>query len=568
MRQRRRLFVTILAALTVSLTACAGLPTSGPVTVGLPVGGGEAAPDITELAAGPADGAGPEEIVEGFLDAGITSADGWAIARQFLSPELAATWRPNAGVTIDTSATGREFTSGAGEDAEDAKEDEVRVQLNQVARVDDVGAYTELSGDAAVAMFELARDKDGEWRITAAENGIVLDEDTFEQVFRKYALQYFDQTWTHLVPDVRWYPWRETTATSLTQALLGGGASEWLAPAVRSAFPNGVNLARGAVPVNASVAEVELDSDALGVDAATLARMRTQLEQTLSGVGVTEVRFTVNARDLNAGRATVETGETDTGSIVLTADAFGYLVGDEMTELPGISPDVLELGPTVTAVDLAVDNDRAAMQLTSGVVYTVSAGGVDELDSRPGLIRPSMDPFGYTWSVPASSPAALIAWRSDVTPLNIANAFPDASAISQVRVAPDGARLAAVITVGSQRWVAVAAIIRDDDSAPTQLGEVHLVAQLPGTGLGLSWLGQDTLGVLVDDDGSRVLLTQIVAGPGTVSAAVTDAVSIAGAGTVTGVRLLDASGVVFAQRGTTWQQSLAGVLVLGTHAGQ
>src|SRR5690606_1300470 len=158
--------------------------------------------------------------------------------------------------------------------------------------------------------------------ITAAQDGIVLDAQSFQQVYDQHALQFFDRSWSHLVPDLRWYPRRESIATTLMQQLLGG-AAEWLAPGVRSAFPNDVELARDAVPVREGIAEVELTDAALMLDATTLARMRTQAEQTLASAGVSEVRLLVNGRDLNAGRAAVEVGTSDVGTLVLTEDGFG-----------------------------------------------------------------------------------------------------------------------------------------------------------------------------------------------------------------------------------------------------
>ncbi|KDA06640.1 hypothetical protein DC31_09770 [Microbacterium sp. CH12i] len=568
-RSRRGLLIGIVAMCAAALTACAGLPTSGDVKVGLALDDVGLPPDISQIAAEPLDGASPAEIVEGFLDAAVTPSDGWKIAREFLSPDLAATWRPSVGVTIDSGAAARVFTSAIDGEADTAKTGDVRVRLDQIARVDEFGAYTEVSGDASVASFEVARNSDGEWRITAAADGIVLDAEAFTQVYRRYSLQYYDQSWTHLVPDVRWYPRRVQIATTLTQALLTGAPSEWLAPAVRSAFPNDVSLARDAVPLNSEkVATVELTSTALALDATQLARMRTQLEETLRLAGVSQVQLTVNGRDLNAGRATVEAASAEPGAVLLTETEFGAYLGNEITPYDAISPEIIDLAPTVVAVDMAADDSRAAVQLDTGGVYTVADGRVDQLDSRAGLIKPSLDPFGYTWTVQAAAPQALIAWQPDVTPLNISNAFPDASAISQLRVGPDGVRIAAVVTLGGQHWIVLAAIIRDQNQIPVELGPLHLVAQLDGAGLGLSWIGVDHLGVLVDAEDSREVLNQDIGGPGVIAAAPEGAVSLSGGRTASAVRILNGDGVLFAQRGTTWQMGRTDVLVLGTHAGR
>ncbi|WP_417508338.1 GerMN domain-containing protein [Microbacterium sp.] len=568
-RTRRSLGLMALATLVAALTACTSLPMSGEANAGLSVDDVDFDPDISQIAARPLEGASPEQIVEGFLDAALTPDNGWAIAREFLTPQLADTWRPSAGVSIDSGAPAREFTADIDGEEETAANADVRVVLDQVARIDEAGQYTELTGDDAVASFQVERNDDGEWRIAVADDGIFLDAEAFSQVYRRYSLQYFDHSWTHLVPDVRWYPRRQTVATTLTQALLNGEPSEWLAPAVRSAIPGDVTLARDAVPISPEkIATVDLTPNASALDPTQTARMRTQLEATLRPAGVTEVRLTVNGRDLDAGRATIETGRTESSPMVLTEAQFGTYIGEEIIPYDGITNEIVEIAPSVQAIDVAVDDSHAAVQLKNGEVFTVSDGRVDQLDARPGLIKPSIDPYGFTWSVPASAPQALTAWQSDVTPITPAGAFPDASAISAVRVAADGVRLAAVITVGGQRWLALAVIVRDQNQVPVEIGPAHPVAQIEGEVMGMSWIGDDTLGILVDSDAARVMLTQKVGGPGTEAAAPAQAMAISGGRTSVAVRILDEAGVLFAQRGTTWQMSLADVLVLGSHAGQ
>lgn len=568
-RRRRSFAIVALAAFVAVLTACTSLPTSGEANAGLALDDVDFDPDISQIAARPLEGSSPEQIVEGFLDAALTPDNSWAIAREFLTPQLAATWRPTAGVSIDSGAPDREFTADLDAETEEARAGDIRVVLDQVARVDESGEYTELTGDASVASFGVERNENGEWRINAADDGIFLDEEAFTQVYRRYALQYYDHSWTHLVPDVRWYPRRQTIATTLTNALLDDDPSEWLAPGVRSAFPGDVALARDSVPISPEkVATVELTAAASALDTTQTARMRTQLEATLRPAGVTEVRLTVNGRDLDAARASVETGRTDSSPVVLTETQFGSYIGEEIVPYDGISSEVVEIAPRVRAVDIAADDSQAAVQLDDGAVYTISDGRVDQLDNRPGLVKPSIDPYGFTWSVPAGSPQALTAWQPDVTPIELGEAFPEASAVSAVRFAGDGVRLAAVITVGGQRWLALAAIVRDQNQVPIEIGPTHQVAQIESVALGMSWIGDDAIGVLAGSDAPHIVLTQNVGGGGTDVAAPADAVAISGGRTSAAVRVLDSQGVLFAQRGTTWQMGLSGVLVLGSHTGQ
>ena len=74
-RGTRRMLAIALALTALVLPACAGLPTSGDVAVGLKLGESPQDVDILPVASGPITGAGPEEIVEGFFEAGITTTE-------------------------------------------------------------------------------------------------------------------------------------------------------------------------------------------------------------------------------------------------------------------------------------------------------------------------------------------------------------------------------------------------------------------------------------------------------------------------------------------------------------
>ena len=558
-----RAVVVVVAGLLVA--GCAGLPTVGPVNVGLSLE--DDLPDFepNQIAAGPADRASPEDIVAGFLEAGVTPTDSWGTARMFLTPEFAEEWHADTGVTIDSSLSSRSFVPDADID-EAAGTVDVTVTLEQIAGVDDTGAYAPAPGTAK-SSFHLVLDGDDQWRISEAPDGIFLDVASFGQVYDEHVLQYFDSTWSRLVPDIRWFPRRTSMATSITQALVNGQPSPWLAPAVRTAFTGDIELARDAVPVDPSqVAEVALSRAALSAQPVTLARMRTQLEASLSGLGITEVRFTVDGTPLEANLVDVEQPTPEPGVLVLTADSFGTAVGDQVTPVAGLTAEIAKIGEPIASIDVAADAGRAAVQLGSGAVWGISEGDRVELDRRAGLIAPSLDPYGYTWTVPGDAPTAMQAWDADVTPFPIAQAWPDASSISHLRVSTDGARVAALITVGGQRRIVVAGVIRDDQGAPTGLGDVHEIGRLSAPAQGLVWLGSDTVIALTGGDAPSAI-TQQVGGPATFVAAPSGVTSIAGARTMAWVRVLGADGVVYAQRGSSWQEVLSDVLVLGTHAG-
>lgn len=129
-RGKRRLRGLALVLVALLLPACAGLPTSGDVAVGLKLGESPQDIDILPVASGPITGAGPEEIVDGFLEAGITTTDNWDTARDFLAPSLQRSWSPSAGVSIDIGPDTRTVTSSVPDDeVEDADTAEVQVTL-------------------------------------------------------------------------------------------------------------------------------------------------------------------------------------------------------------------------------------------------------------------------------------------------------------------------------------------------------------------------------------------------------------------------------------------------------
>lgn len=222
MRSRLLAAVTSLAVV-LALAGCQGLPTSGPVNAGQPVGEEAGPPDFAYIPDPPPPGASPEQIVEGFIAAGSGPRDNWATARQYLAPEIRDVWQPTAAVLIDVGD--RALTS--------TTEDNVTLTVTPEATVDETGSFAIADGGAIPLGYRLAQRADGEWRITQAPDGVVLDRDRFEAVFRSYSIMYFDPSWTYLVPDERWYP-ATNPATYIAEALVDGTVSPWLSASVKT----------------------------------------------------------------------------------------------------------------------------------------------------------------------------------------------------------------------------------------------------------------------------------------------------------------------------------------------
>lgn len=559
----RRRFAVLAAALlaALALTACSGLPTSGSVYPGLPAEEVPAAPDFLFRPSSPQPGMTPQQIVQGFIDAGTSPLGGWAIAREFLAPELSATWNPEALVTV---AEDRSYTP--------LSEDEIVLTVTPSADVDEAGAYSPTDGGAATTLpFRLAQQEDGEWRITEARDGIVLDRDFFVAVFDSYQVMFFDPTWQFLVPDVRWFPARTNSATRVARALIDGAPSPWLTSSVVSAVPEDVALATQSVTVDSDlVATVELGESARGLDSKILDRMQAQLEESLASAGVQAVQMAVDGTPLEATAVPTRSTAVDSRPLVVTDADFGFLSGDEITPIPGLSTTIMEnLGAAPVAIQVSADRDAAAVRIEGGEVARARADGtVLEVDARPGLVDPTIDPLGYIWSVPQDTPTAVVVAGADGAPATaVGAAWVEASQIRSMQVSRDGTRVAALTTVGGQHWAVVAGVVRDEEGRPISLGEVNRLARLPGPGIAAGWLDDETIGVVADEAGTAIVLDQLVGGEGSRTEGPDSVTTLAGANQVTAVRLRDAAGVLYMKRGSNWSQAAAGIVVLASQQG-
>lgn len=555
---RRRGLALLLAVCAAALTACAGFPTSGPIQPGVdPDDFADESRNVAFLPNRPQPGATPAQIVEGFIDAGTGPGVGgdWARAREFLAPELQHTWQPEASVTVDVFAE-RTYTEN--------EEGGVTFSLDAVASVDDRGEYERAEVAERTMQFSLAKQPDGEWRITAAPDGVVLDRERFPRVFQRFSVMYFDPTGEYLVPDVRWFPTTNAPAR-ITLALVNQPPSEWLVDSVTSAFPEDVT-AVPAVPVEEGVAQVELSEQALGADQRQLNRMLTQLEASLAPAGVLDVVMSVGATPIPAEAVVTHSTRVPGAPLVLTEAGFGFLTGGEVDPVPGLSEAVAAATPV--SVQVAPNRDFAAARLQTGTVARLSAEGADfvEVDPRAGLIDPTIDPFDIVWSVPREQPAALRAYLPSGDAVDVADAWPDATAISAMSLSRDGTRIAATVTAGGRTALWVAGVVRDD-GIPVRLGAPVALAIVGGPALGVTWLDDQTIGVLAMGEEDSIVLEQVVGGPTTTTNAPAGMTSIAGGSGVSSLRLRAADGTLYVRRGTTWQPTATGVVVLATQQG-
>ncbi|MFZ2964727.1 MAG: GerMN domain-containing protein [Rhodoglobus sp.] len=447
-----------IALLVLALAGCVGIPMSGGVLPG-PVIDEQLDPEVVVLASGPVPGSDQQQILTDFMQAVRSPQNDYAIAKQFLTPGLEVSWKPNASTIIRSTAS---VSPGATTDT-------LSYTVASRATVDGDGRYTAQRDVSSQTLTFGFAQVDGEWRISQAADGIVLSASSFEVAFREQALYFFDPSHGYLVPDVRWFPARATAPIRVVGALLAG-PSDWLQQGVvQTAFPVATALGNGSVVVTGSSATVDLSPEALAASAQERDWMRQQLAATLDTPNVT---MTVGGRELPtpdpSGTSAFVDPSVDGAALVGLADRFGFDGGDGIVAIENLSDKVVAAGAT-TAV-LSADLGVVAFRAGDGSVGVATLGeDALPLDARPGLIAPSLDPFRFVWSVQGGNAASVVTFELDGASHPVQSALPANASVVSMDVSRDGTRLLVYLTAPTGPRLVVAGIIRQDN-VPIALG--------------------------------------------------------------------------------------------------
>ncbi|GAA2529913.1 LpqB family beta-propeller domain-containing protein [Microbacterium mitrae] len=561
--------VAILTAALLALTGCTGFQKSGEVTVGLEVGEIPPVP-FSFTPSGPQAGAEPREIVQGFLAAAIAPDGGWSAAKEFLSDEFANDWDPSAGTVVDTASRRTVIepevvpTPTASAVPEAASLTTVSLTVTTIATVDASGVYRVSESSEMQMDFELQTQPDGQWRITSAPDGVLLDRFSFENVFDDYDLAFYDPTWTFLVPDTRWYP-HVTAVRDIVNGLVEGPAP-WLAGAVSTAVPEGAR-ALASIPIDNNVASITLaGTDSLEADA--IGRLKLQLTRSLSGTAVREVVLSSSTRELTAPIATVTPTTVPTRALVGTEAGFGYFTSGGLDPLDDL--DEAALGFPVVAWEMSEAAGHGVALSRSGEVVRLNGDSPENvtIDVRPGLIEPTLGPFGDIWTVPADTPGALTITMQGGEATQLPGTMAELTKISHMQLSRDGTRLAVVGLAGSQAEVIVYSVLRGADGTVLSLGKGNRIRDLRSADVkSLSWVDDTSIGLVVANETDSTVIVQPLSGPAVSSRAVADVVDIAGSSDPGAIWIRTSDGKLYSSRGTTWALAGSGILVLARQQG-
>ncbi|MYW45022.1 hypothetical protein GT045_18250 [Streptomyces sp. SID486] len=481
------------AALGVVLLAgCASMPDSGDLR------DVESTPrqdtGVRVFAMPPADGAGPGEIMQGFLEALTSDDPQYDTARKYLTTDVAHAWRPERSTTVLANGPSIETDCGPG-GREETNSVTCVLAGSRVATVDAQQAYQPAGGSYREKLHLTKDRKSGQWRIDGLPDGVVMGKSDFQRNYTPVDKYYFASDTAVgaggqpvAVADPVFVRGKVDAMTEMVRSLLKGPTA-WLGPVVRSSFPTGTALRKGVsglAPDDQNRLTVPLNLKASRVAAGKCTEMATQMLFTLRNLAPTlesvELLGTGDDRlcELTDERAESEAwhGSSKRPEYVYFIDGKRRVVrmpttstGTASVPVPG---PLGEGGKGLRSVAVSRDEHTAAgvgdegrslyvTSLASGGSYgqaLVTSTGATTADR---LTTPSWDARGDLW-VADSDPRRT---RLFVLEQGVAKpeqvAVPDLSGqIKDARVAADGARIALVVEKDGKQSLFIGRIQRDD----------------------------------------------------------------------------------------------------------
>lgn len=550
---RARRVLTVLVAFAL-LTGCASLPTDGSVHPGVEAGQDEGVAYV--VADDPQPGDGPAQIVRGFQSAAVAGiADDFNTARKFLTQNTRSDWDPAAQVVI--------YDGSAPLTYDDTVEGTVTVSATVVATVDDEGVYTQAApGTMATITYELVSDAAGEWRISDLPDGVLMSEVNFSTLYRKTPLYFISSDGTALVPDLRWYPTRNS-ATYAVRGLMAG-AAEWLAPAVISAIPDGTELSIDSVTVSGGVATVPLTAAVQTASAQDRALLVEQIQRTLTAlpqvqgvqvtVGDVPLEVSASAPDLR-----VNPGVGRTLTVLTTGDRLAAYNGAEVSELPD-SVDLSSLDPADPAVGY-LSNEQTVLLAGHTRLVTAATTTADATVLLEGenLLPPSYAPNGWIWTGEQENTGELTIARAEGNVETIETPALAGMHVRGLRVSRDGARLALIVDSDGSVQVLVHAITIDSDGTPNGLGPPLMVGRELTQARDLVWVDETQLAVLGVSQTALSVHVVEVGGRTTPLPSVPETVRVAAARGVRDLYLATEDGTLYGRSGNGWAPIASGV---------
>lgn len=442
--------LALLAALLPALGACVSLPEAGPVVeTGARTSDAEERGQYYFDPPPPPDGASPTEIVDRFLDAMTAIPVSTSVARQYLTPDFRESWSPKEGIiTYD------DFISPRGSSR-------VSVTLVGAERLDGTGRWRgPLPAYQQILTFPVEL-VDGQPRIAAAPDALVVPQSWFEQRYQRVSLYFFDPNARVLVPEPAFVPRGDQLVSNLVSALLAGPGRE-LSRVATTFLPTGSSVELS-VPVG-DVVDIAIDAsgDTPAPTPEAVQLIVAQLAWTLRQVPTIErFRVSIDGQPVQLPGGVTEFGvgegsQYDPAGYQATARLYalrdGLLVSGapdalEPTDGPlGARPaGIRSFAVDITSTTVAAVTDSGAT-VVRAPVRGVEQAAVPVVTGATDLLRPAWDVSGRLWLVDRTSSGARVSTVvGDDDPVAMRVPGVTGRDVRSFLVSRDGSRLVAVV---------------------------------------------------------------------------------------------------------------------------
>ncbi|MCD7102355.1 GerMN domain-containing protein [Pseudoclavibacter sp. 13-3] len=479
------LLAAVLLPVGLVLGGCVRLPDSGVPQRVVDSGGSTNSSGYVVNASGPADGASPTEIINGFILASADTRGSHSVAREFLTDGLAASWQPDAQVQVLDSMP----------DLDDHDVGHVAATGALQATVDAVGVYRDQTSrlNQEYSLVQV----NGQWRISAAPDGVLMTRASFDLVFRPARLAYLSTAGDTLVPDVRWFQAGDQTATRLVKAFLAGPVPTVQAGA-QQLISSDLHLAVEAVGVSSGVASISLSGEFLSLDELHQRQVKTLLVRSLEQVDdIQEVSLTVN--NLRIDLPTIPTADMDfphaQNGVVLGAEGESLQAMDGQS-WQSVDPLPSELQPIRSAL---TDTPVSALSVARGRLAAGAADGMHYMggDQTPHVLTgttsgiASIDVVGTAWTLRDGQIVWVDADSGVSNPMPLPAEAAGAGAVVAAAVAPDGARIGVAVAEGQNVRLLAFGVHRDAAGHPAELTAATEVGRTSGAVTALTWNADD-----------------------------------------------------------------------------
>lgn len=491
----RKLLLLLLAGLLV-LTGCSGIPErSDPVVVGpAPAPGDETDQGNGIQPGGPDRDASSDAIVRGFIKALTATDTTYAVAREFLTPDVAKSWTPSEEVTIiEPSNVANPGT----------EEGSVHFAATRAAKVDVRGVYQADSG-AIDYDFELVK-VSGQWRITNPPTELIIDRTSFASLYKNVSIYFADPSGSRLVPDIRYFRTNpQQRANRLIQALIDGPVGT-LTDGVRNELGGTVKL-RSAVNHRQDPITIDLS----GMGQKTEAQLRVasaQIMWTLQDVGVTTARITNDGEPLKISGVgeiqdkDVNWDDFNPNYLPFNATAYyingGAVLTDTAEKLPG-PVGTGEYGITEAAV--TINGARIAAVSAGSTPPVLRMGAINEqlsvidLPGTTSLSSPTWGPSSEEFWIVRNGNEIMRVSASGAPKIVSTQGLTDVGPIRRIALSRDGVRLAVLAGQPGGPGRLYLATVQSSADSVSLLQPVPLAANLDVSAV--VWRDARTLAVL------------------------------------------------------------------------